>query len=247
MGTTSCKKKLRDALWHKHNRDNRIAYFKRWRNKRRIQIGVRVCPACDSQFQPRKKSQKYCSLACRLKCRPSRYKPKPRLPCASCGKPCFAKVGCIPCKNEEREAARLAQRRQILCIQCGKQKADEFLHAKVCSEACRKRRKVLVDRANSRAKKARRRALLACAPVGDMERIRQVERDVHSLKRVTCYWCGKKVSGKKCQLDHVIPLSKGGAHDPDNLAPSCKQCNATKKDREPEAFNEVIPQPRLFI
>lgn len=34
------------------------------------------------------------------------------------------------------------------------------------------------------------------------------------------------------QVDHIIPLSKGGApYDPQNLQPLCRRCNIAKKDR----------------
>ncbi len=34
-------------------------------------------------------------------------------------------------------------------------------------------------------------------------------------------------------IDHVIPISKGGAHEWDNLAVVCKACNQTKAARDP--------------
>ena len=30
------------------------------------------------------------------------------------------------------------------------------------------------------------------------------------------------------EIDHIIPLSKGGTYDDDNLQPLCKPCHATK-------------------
>lgn len=32
-------------------------------------------------------------------------------------------------------------------------------------------------------------------------------------------------------LDHVVPISAGGAHAKDNLVPACKSCNSSKRDR----------------
>ena len=33
------------------------------------------------------------------------------------------------------------------------------------------------------------------------------------------------------ELDHIIPLSKGGAHTPENTQCVCRQCNSEKADK----------------
>lgn len=40
-----------------------------------------------------------------------------------------------------------------------------------------------------------------------------------------CVYCGKKT---KLTLDHVIPISKGGANSSRNIIPCCKSCNSQK-------------------
>jgi hypothetical protein len=42
-----------------------------------------------------------------------------------------------------------------------------------------------------------------------------------------CVYCGKNYE----HLDHVIPISKGGAHTLNNLVPSCAQCNFSKNNK----------------
>ena len=44
-----------------------------------------------------------------------------------------------------------------------------------------------------------------------------------------CWMCG----GAKESVDHVKPLSKGGAHILANLRPACKSCNSRKRNRWP--------------
>lgn len=44
-----------------------------------------------------------------------------------------------------------------------------------------------------------------------------------------CWMCG----GPKESVDHVKPLSKGGAHILSNLRPACGRCNSVKGDRWP--------------
>lgn len=39
-----------------------------------------------------------------------------------------------------------------------------------------------------------------------------------------------------CEIDHCLPLARGGANDADNCAASCKKCNREKHDRTPLEF-----------
>jgi len=41
-----------------------------------------------------------------------------------------------------------------------------------------------------------------------------------------CAYCSGTFS--KLELDHVIPISKGGRHEIGNILPSCRSCNAKK-------------------
>lgn len=56
-----------------------------------------------------------------------------------------------------------------------------------------------------------------------------IERDAH-----VCQYChragGKRLGpdGKSWQIDHVVPLSRGGTEDLRNLALSCAECNLEK-------------------
>lgn len=74
----------------------------------------------------------------------------------------------------------------------------------------------------------RRRAVLAAAAIighPTAESIRQ--RMAYFGNR--CWICG----GPFEQVDHVKPLSKGGAHCLANLRPSCASCNNRKRARWP--------------
>ena len=72
-------------------------------------------------------------------------------------------------------------------------------------------------------------------------------KELRSHKFFICHWCGKKFSIDKLNLDHVVPLSKGGVDTKENLVPCCKSCNSAKRDKDPEQFNETLEQPRLII
>jgi 5-methylcytosine-specific restriction endonuclease McrA len=50
----------------------------------------------------------------------------------------------------------------------------------------------------------------------------------------TCVYCG--VTPKSLHCDHVVPYSKGGSSDIENLATSCPSCNMSKGDKTIEEW-----------
>lgn len=48
-----------------------------------------------------------------------------------------------------------------------------------------------------------------------------------SLREATeyCCVCGKKLTDKNAQLDHILPLNAGGTHTRDNVRYICGKCN----------------------
>lgn len=44
-----------------------------------------------------------------------------------------------------------------------------------------------------------------------------------------CVYCGS--SGTKLTIDHVVPVSKGGKHEKDNIVPACGPCNSSRGNR----------------
>ena len=55
-----------------------------------------------------------------------------------------------------------------------------------------------------------------------------------------CYWCGKRLYGRKWHMDHVIPLSKGGSHVSSNLVKSCESCNTSKGGKLPAEWSGAV-------
>ena len=51
-----------------------------------------------------------------------------------------------------------------------------------------------------------------------------------------CSYCAIELSSDQIQLDHVIPLSRGGSHTIDNFAISCKSCNCSKGNKTLDEF-----------
>ena len=71
-------------------------------------------------------------------------------------------------------------------------------------------------------------------------------RTVETRARGRCEYCGmhQSLQGGTFHVEHVVPSSRGGALDLDNLAWCCPACNFHKSDRlqaaDPET-GEVVP------
>lgn len=105
------------------------------------------------------------------------------------------------------------------CHDCGQSFTHTFL-AMYCSPVCRRR-------ADRRRRDMRKRD----AYVADVHRADVFERD-----RWRCQLCGCKVDRNKVAphpksptIDHIIPISKGGTHEPANVQLACWSCNCLIK------------------
>lgn len=57
-------------------------------------------------------------------------------------------------------------------------------------------------------------------------------------KTFTCAYCKKSFPIKRLQIEHVIPIARGGLHKAGNLAKSCGPCNLKKATKLPIEFFE---------
>lgn len=56
-----------------------------------------------------------------------------------------------------------------------------------------------------------------------------------------CAYCGDDLSQYRYwHRDHILPRSKGGGHDLENLAASCARCNVRKGSSDAQQFSEWI-------
>jgi 5-methylcytosine-specific restriction endonuclease McrA len=56
-------------------------------------------------------------------------------------------------------------------------------------------------------------------------------RAIIKRDRMICYLCNRKILRSDLSFDHVIPLSKGGEHSPENIRATHLQCNHRKRAR----------------
>ncbi len=94
--------------------------------------------------------------------------------------------------------------------------------------------------------KLRRRAIIAGVDIGSIRVISTWWNKVRSRSTAVCYWCRDRVSTKTIQCEHIIAISRGGAHDIRNLCASCPDCNHSKHVKPLAEWNQKIKEPVLL-
>lgn len=88
------------------------------------------------------------------------------------------------------------------------------------------------------------------APVPRRSRRRLTRRAVFARDDWTCQYCGSR---SDLTVDHVIPRSKGGSNEWENIVACCAPCNRRKADRMPHQARMFpkrsprAPHPSVFI
>lgn len=222
------------------------------RHRRRAQ--ARTCAHCGISFirpnSPSRDVGLYCGRPCSFAAMRARRlakealrPPKPvPISCVICGTLC-AKANQKYCGHECRAVAsrRCAKAlwveqnpfKERECCGCGRvfvPMVRKHGLQSFCSGLCRGRVERENRRTYRRARRARERALSGdwFDPLGVLRR-----------DGWRCYLCGKDTPEKlrgsyhpdAPELDHVIPISKGGAHTTANTRCACRACNSAKSDR----------------
>ncbi len=82
-------------------------------------------------------------------------------------------------------------------------------------------------------RRARERCATGKFTLSDVDRQKAMQTDKRG--RLCCWWCGCVIS--EYQIDHRIPLVKGGSNAPDNICLACPNCNRHKHDKLPHEWN----------
>lgn len=61
---------------------------------------------------------------------------------------------------------------------------------------------------------------------------RKVRFAVFLRDKFTCQYCGRQAPEVVIEIDHVLPCSKGGTNDLNNLVTACRDCNRGKSERK---------------
>jgi 5-methylcytosine-specific restriction endonuclease McrA len=101
-------------------------------------------------------------------------------------------------------------------------------------------------RAYIRAQNTRRRAVVRGAEVKDGGRVNRLIQKWRQAKQFTCYYCGNSFGIRSLEVEHIVPISRGGMHTVENICKSCPKCNSSKHTK-PISKVIVNGQPLLCL
>lgn len=181
-----------------------------------------------------------------------KYKPSERLFCVICGKEItgagnrLKKFCSYECQYEHIKNTRIKYR---ICRTCGKEFKVSNHYRFVCSDECRKiinkininNHETIEERRTRHRKHARELRQTETGYLKEtyrrmMNRLKggiTFDEMCHFYNSTNiCFYCGKEIKPFTVdkQIDHKIPISKGGNNNIKNLVICCKSCNSGKCD-----------------
>ena len=142
--------------------------------------------------------------------------------------------------NEEFRHGRLEYGREYTAKYYKAHKDDPAWQLRNKENKRKSRKKHPGDPAKHAAVESARRAFILGATIGNLAEIKEIYRQVKEDPKVRCYLCGKLIPMGHRHVDHIIPLSKGGAHRSSNLAAACDTCNQRKHNKLPEEIGVLL-------
>lgn len=131
-------------------------------------------------------------------------------------------------KLAEKSAAYRARRPEIVRAQNAKRRAaNPELERQRCREwfAANPEKRAAYEQ-NRRAKKRAQGGRISS----------DIKPKLYALQRGQCACCRAKFEASDLHLDHIMPLSKGGAHSDENMQLLCQPCNQSKYAKHPVDF-----------
>lgn len=175
--------------------------------------GLKDCPECGSRFAMRTSVSTYCSMKCS-------------------GAAGWAK------QREKLGFSSYADNlsKDRYCERCGKEYRSPYAGRAHCSDFCRD--------ADADGRRKLRGTKLYHGWISRFDRLKIYERDNY-----ICWLCDEPVDRDADpqkddwapSLDHVVPRSRGGSHDPENLRTAHRWCNSVRSDNDyHDLFGEVL-------
>lgn len=63
----------------------------------------------------------------------------------------------------------------------------------------------------------------------------EIRARIFARDNYTCVYCDQP-GRKQLECDHVVPVSRGGSNEDDNLVTACRTCNRAKRDKTPDEW-----------
>lgn len=205
---------------------------------------TKICAVCGKEFKEYP-SEVWRRKTCSRKCNGIHRSKTNDTPCARCGKSPRV-VGRSYCGECGNAIALVLYHKNKTCSDA-KRLTDEERHQYKLKKMARYRKR---NRATLNEKQKRYYRTHYDIHVRNIERRRarkarvisdltQIEWEIiKAAYRYRCAYCGKKP--KLLTKDHIIPLSKGGGHTANNIAPACRSCNSRKHIGSPPNFQPIL-------
>jgi len=85
---------------------------------------------------------------------------------------------------------------------------------------------------------------LLCMVKRDKSPVKFSRQNIYARDRYNCQYCGAKFKSEELTYDHVLPKSRGGKTEWENIVTCCMECNRKKGGRMPhEASMKLIRRP----
>lgn len=228
-----------------------------WDDRKEIKMANAIksnCAICGIEFRPRLTGTRKRAVTCSTSCRGISQRKyatiEEKRAAILAAKRAANNTPQKIAEREARAADRAAKQAELdklrsTCIHCSGPVEPELRGEYRFRPACQTCKVARAEESRKKWKRAGKAKRRAAARGSDAERFDPFE--IFDRDGWRCHLCGMKtVKAKRGthhplapELDHIIPISKGGPHTRANTACSCRRCNHAKGC-------EIIGQPSLF-
>ncbi len=229
-------------------------HYRRLKRTGSAETITRQCARCGEQFANQRTTAMYCTKACKLAAWVDANKDRFKQLNAESAARQRAKTAPARAASKEARKLELAQARllaqkasaqarkemlslvhgSVPCRMCGKPcgYAGNGPPRRYCSHECARSSPEAV--ASKRVSRTKRKAMERGASGGSVDPIKVFDRDGWRCQLCKCKTPKAKRGSYDAdapELDHIIPLSKGGDHSYLNTQCACRACNAAKSNK----------------